>query len=112
MSVLSQCGTCSAGCLRITLLTTQLCLIPMAHHCPKFATLCFCCCFQNAHNVMVSSSPTAPYGLVAKIADLGLSRIIKQQATHRTTKTASWHFDSSATRAAEGWSQLTSSRHI
>lgn len=27
------------------------------------------------------------HGLVAKVADLGLSRILKQQATHRTTRT-------------------------
>jgi hypothetical protein len=42
---------------------------------------------QNSHNVLVTSSSTAQYGMVAKIADLGLSRVIKQQATHRTTRT-------------------------
>jgi hypothetical protein len=42
---------------------------------------------QNAHNVLVASSPVARHGLVAKVADLGLSRVLKQQATHRTTST-------------------------
>lgn len=44
---------------------------------------------QNSHNVLVSSGSTAQYGLVAKIADLGLSRVVKQHATHRTTRTVS-----------------------
>lgn len=39
----------------------------------------------NARNVLVASSSTAPYGAVAKLADLGLSRVIRQQATHKTT---------------------------
>lgn len=42
---------------------------------------------QNAHNVLVASSSVARHGLVAKVADLGLSRVLKQQATHRTTGT-------------------------
>jgi hypothetical protein len=53
----------------------------------------FCCLpirMQNAHNVLVASSPVACYGLVAKISDLGLSRVLKQHATHRTTHTVSW----------------------
>ena len=37
--------------------------------------------------MLVSSSPVARHGLVAKVADLGLSRILKQQASHRTTRT-------------------------
>lgn len=41
----------------------------------------------NARNVLVASSSTAPYGAVAKLADLGLSRVIRQQATHKTTNT-------------------------
>jgi hypothetical protein len=44
---------------------------------------------QNAHNVLVASSPVARYGMVAKVADLGLSRVLKQYATHRTTGTVS-----------------------
>jgi hypothetical protein len=53
-------------------------------------TCCCCCCLlQNACNVLVSSSRTAPYGLVAKLADLGLSRAIKQHSMHRTTNTVS-----------------------
>lgn len=43
---------------------------------------------QNAHNVLVASSPVAPYGLVAKVADLGLARVLGQ-ATHGTTRTVS-----------------------
>jgi hypothetical protein len=46
-------------------------------------------CMQNAHNVLVASSSVAPHGLVAKVADLGLSRVLKQHATHRTTRTVS-----------------------
>lgn len=42
---------------------------------------------QNARNVLVSSSTTAQFGMVAKLADLGLSRVIKQHSTHRTTAT-------------------------
>lgn len=45
---------------------------------------------QNAHNVLVASSSVAPHGLVAKVADLGLSRVLKQHATHRTTHTVSF----------------------
>lgn len=41
----------------------------------------------NARNVLVSSCSTAPYGAVAKLADLGLSRCIRQHATHKTTNT-------------------------
>jgi hypothetical protein len=44
---------------------------------------------QNARNVLVCSSRSAPYGMVAKLADLGLSRVIKQHSTHRTTNTVS-----------------------
>jgi hypothetical protein len=40
---------------------------------------------QNARNVLVRSS--ASRGVVAKLADLGISRIIKQHSTHRTTST-------------------------
>jgi hypothetical protein len=68
-------GTCS-----------YYCLLPLSlawsHPCGVFIT-------QNAHNVLIASSPAAPGGLVAKIADLGLSRVLKQDATHRTTRTVS-----------------------
>lgn len=46
-------------------------------------------CLQNCHNVLVSSSSTARFGLVGKLSDFGLSRVIKQAATHRTTRTVS-----------------------
>jgi hypothetical protein len=42
---------------------------------------------QNANNVLVSSCEASPNGLVAKLADLGLSRVINQHRTHRTTHT-------------------------
>jgi hypothetical protein len=42
---------------------------------------------QNPRNVLVASSAAAECGMVAKLADLGLSRAIKQQKTHRTTNT-------------------------
>ncbi|WIA13815.1 hypothetical protein OEZ85_007362 [Tetradesmus obliquus] len=41
----------------------------------------------NANNVLVSSCEASPNGLVAKLADLGLSRVINQHRTHRTTHT-------------------------
>lgn len=44
---------------------------------------------QNANNVLVSSSDTSINGLVAKIADLGLSRIISQQKSFKITHTVS-----------------------
>jgi hypothetical protein len=44
---------------------------------------------QNANNVLVSSCEASPNGLVAKLADLGLSRVINQHRTHRTTHTVS-----------------------
>lgn len=44
-------------------------------------------CLQNARNVLVASCNDAPSGVQAKLADLGLSRSIKQHQTHRTTNT-------------------------
>lgn len=41
---------------------------------------------QNAHNVLVASSPVAHYGLVAKVADLGLARVLGN-ATAGVTQT-------------------------
>eukprot|EP00878_Enallax_costatus_P018623 GHUV01019614.1.p1 GENE.GHUV01019614.1~~GHUV01019614.1.p1 ORF type:complete len:911 (+),score=211.03 GHUV01019614.1:148-2880(+) len=41
----------------------------------------------NARNVLVASSASSRTGLCAKLADLGLSRVIKQHQTHRTTNT-------------------------
>ncbi|WIA19099.1 hypothetical protein OEZ85_003747 [Tetradesmus obliquus] len=41
----------------------------------------------NGRNVLVSASAMSPLGVVAKVADLGLSRTIKQHETHRTTNT-------------------------
>eukprot|EP00775_Hariotina_reticulata_P003757 gene3757-4016_t len=41
----------------------------------------------NARNVLVSSTSTTPLGMVAKLSDLGLSRVVKQHSTHRTTNT-------------------------
>lgn len=40
---------------------------------------------QNARNVLVCSTPSG--GVTAKLADLGISRVIKQHSTHRTTNT-------------------------
>jgi hypothetical protein len=42
---------------------------------------------QNSRNVLVASSAAAECGMVAKVADLGLSRAVKQNKTHRTTDT-------------------------
>lgn len=47
------------------------------------------CCLQNARNVLVASCSEAPSGVQAKVADLGLSRTVKQHQTHRTTTTVS-----------------------
>jgi hypothetical protein len=51
----------------------------VAERCLMFAVL------QNARNVLVRSSASG--GVVAKLADLGISRVIKQHSTHRTTNT-------------------------
>ncbi|KAF6266356.1 kinase-like domain-containing protein [Scenedesmus sp. NREL 46B-D3] len=42
---------------------------------------------KTARNVLVCSSQEAKFGMVAKLADLGLSRVIKLHRTHRTTNT-------------------------
>jgi hypothetical protein len=42
---------------------------------------------QNSRNVLVSSSASSQCGMVAKLADLGLSRVLQQHKTHRTTQT-------------------------
>jgi hypothetical protein len=47
---------------------------------------------QNSRNVLVSSSASAEGGMVAKLADLGLSRVLQQHKTHRTTQTVGEHF--------------------
>lgn len=41
----------------------------------------------NARNVLVASSAASPIKVAAKLADLGLSRCIKQHGTHHTTCT-------------------------
>ncbi|WIA34792.1 hypothetical protein OEZ86_013095 [Tetradesmus obliquus] len=41
----------------------------------------------NSRNVLVASSASSPCGMTAKLADLGLSRVLQQHATHRTTQT-------------------------
>eukprot|EP00775_Hariotina_reticulata_P003316 gene3316-3593_t len=41
----------------------------------------------NARNVLVASSDKSSTGVVAKVSDLGLSRVIKHHETHRTTNT-------------------------
>eukprot|EP00775_Hariotina_reticulata_P002668 gene2668-2968_t len=41
----------------------------------------------TANNVLVSSSATHPAGAVAKVADLGLARVMDASRTHRTTHT-------------------------
>ncbi|KAF8065521.1 STY13 [Scenedesmus sp. PABB004] len=41
----------------------------------------------NSSNCLVCSDPAAETGMTAKLADLGLSRVMKERATHRTTRT-------------------------
>ncbi|KAF8056875.1 hypothetical protein HT031_006219 [Scenedesmus sp. PABB004] len=41
----------------------------------------------NARNVLVASCRTSSTGMVAKLCDLGLSRVLKAQQTHRSTQT-------------------------
>jgi len=40
---------------------------------------------QNANNVLVSSSASAPFGAVSKVSDLGLARVIESNSTHHTS---------------------------
>jgi hypothetical protein len=39
---------------------------------------------QNARNVLVASEPGAALGMAAKVADLGLSKVIKHNSHHTT----------------------------
>jgi hypothetical protein len=39
---------------------------------------------QNARNVLVASAPGASLGMAAKVADLGLSKVIKHNSHHTT----------------------------
>ncbi|KAI8466992.1 MAG: hypothetical protein J3K34DRAFT_524069 [Monoraphidium minutum] len=41
----------------------------------------------KAANVLLASSTAAPFGLIAKVADFGLSRMLKVGQTHRSTRT-------------------------
>ena len=41
----------------------------------------------KAANVLLATCPGAPFGLVAKVADFGLSRTLKVGQTHRSTRT-------------------------
>lgn len=61
---------------------------PKRVQCLRFQCLPFLCmCVQNARNVLVTTCPSSVCGLTAKLADLGLSRTIKQHNTHHTTCT-------------------------
>lgn len=42
---------------------------------------------QNARNVLLSSSGVTNLGVVAKLADLGLSRIVRSHRSHHSTNT-------------------------
>ncbi|KAF8066214.1 roco8 [Scenedesmus sp. PABB004] len=39
----------------------------------------------NTRNVLVASNPVAQWGLVAKLSDLGCTRVVMQHSTHHTT---------------------------
>eukprot|EP00775_Hariotina_reticulata_P003313 gene3313-3589_t len=39
----------------------------------------------NRHNVLVTADPGSPVGVMAKVADLGLARVVEEHKTHRTT---------------------------
>lgn len=52
-----------------------------------FRVLLLLLLLQNARNVLLSSSAVAPLGVVAKLADLGLSRIVRSHRTHHSTNT-------------------------
>jgi serine/threonine protein kinase len=41
----------------------------------------------KAANVLLASNSSAPFGLVAKVADFGLSRMLRFGQTHRSTRT-------------------------
>jgi len=42
---------------------------------------------QNARNVLLSSSGVTALGVMAKLADLGLSRIVRSHRSHHSTNT-------------------------
>jgi len=112
-------AACNDPVVEIHKLFTSIYLIGcMAFPTTSCITLCVCvlrvaacCCWGavNARNVLVCSSRGAAYGAVAKLADLGLSRVIRQQATHKTTNTvgtlrwADHHTYHTAGRGGGGW---------
>ena len=79
-------------CIRINFwmhtTATLACMQPLlAHVISQFIPHVRACAMQNARNVLVTTSGSSPCGYTAKLADLGLSRIIKQHNTHHTTCT-------------------------
>lgn len=70
--------SCLFGCF-------SMCLLPLDKYVARMFGIAVCP-FQNARNVLVTSSANSPLGVSAKLADLGLSRTIKQ-SSHRTTHT-------------------------
>jgi serine/threonine protein kinase len=38
---------------------------------------------QNRHNILVTAHPASPVGVMGKIADLGLARVVEEHKTHR-----------------------------
>jgi hypothetical protein len=66
-------------------LSPLLPLLPLLH----WTAMVMLCVPQNARNVLVSSCAAEACGVQGKLADLGLSRTIRQQQTHRTTNTVS-----------------------
>jgi hypothetical protein len=63
----------------------------MANECRVLHVLCCAVLslfvIQNARNVLLSSSSVATLGVVAKLADLGLSRIVRSHRSHHSTNT-------------------------
>lgn len=68
--------------------------------------LCALLCAVNARNVLVSSCPDVLHGVVAKLADLGLSRVIRLHSTHKTTNTVGTLRYACWGQAAAGWAGL------
>jgi hypothetical protein len=56
----------------------------MLHQYTVHVCMCLPLPLQNARNVLVASEPGAALGMVAKVADLGLSQVIKHNSHHTT----------------------------
>lgn len=76
--------TAHKACARLSLCSACGCLRTMPRRC-VFCISCLCARMPVPLSHVLSLHPFLP--LVLQVADMGLSRVLKQHATHRTTRT-------------------------